>query len=67
MRWFFYAIITGMKIKKRLSMAQQKRHALLNAGITPSAYGQRKASIPMTSVKQKSRTRKLKHRHRVVE
>jgi hypothetical protein len=56
-----------MKIKKRLSMAQQKRHALINAGITPSAYGQRKASIPMTSVKQKSSTRKLKHRHRVVE
>jgi hypothetical protein len=52
-----------MNIKKRLSLAQMKRQALINAGITPSAFGQKKATQVVKSRKKALNTRGHKHRH----
>jgi hypothetical protein len=52
-----------MNIKKRLSLAQMKRQALINAGITPSAFGQKKATQVVKSRKKALATRGQKHRH----
>jgi hypothetical protein len=51
-----------MNIKKRLSLAQIKRQALLVAGIPPSGYGKKKATSVMSNRKKKLNTRKQKHK-----
>jgi hypothetical protein len=53
-----------MNIKKRLSLAQIKRQALLKAGIAPSSYGEKKLTQVVVSKKKKSASRKQKHKHR---
>jgi hypothetical protein len=53
-----------MNIKKRLSLAQVKRQALINAGITPSAFGQKKATQVVKSHKRRLTTRGQKHPHK---
>ncbi len=53
-----------MNIKKRLSRAQIKRQALISAGITPNAYGHKKATQVIKSRKKSLMTRGHKHRHR---
>jgi hypothetical protein len=50
-----------MNIKKRLSLAQIKRQALLQAGILPSGYGKKKSTTVMGNKKKKLNTRKEKH------
>jgi hypothetical protein len=52
-----------MNIKKRLSLAQMKRQALINAGISPNAFGQKKATQVVKSRKKALTTRGHKHRH----
>jgi hypothetical protein len=52
-----------MNIKKRLSLSQMKRQALINAGITPSTFGQKKATQVIKSRKKALATRGQKHRH----
>jgi hypothetical protein len=54
-----------MNIKKRLSLAQIKRHALLTAGISPNAYGQKKSTKVIKSRKDVLITRGQKHRHQI--
>jgi hypothetical protein len=53
-----------MNIKKRLSLAQMKRQALLKAGIAPSAYGEKKLTQVVMSKKRKSASRQQKHKLR---
>ena len=53
-----------MNIKKRLSLAQMKRQALLKAGIVPSAYGEKKLTQVVMSKKRKSASRQQKHKLR---
>jgi hypothetical protein len=50
-----------MNIKKRLSLAQIKRQALLHAGIHPSGYGKKKSTTVMANKKKKLNTRKEKY------
>ena len=52
-----------MNIKKRLSLAQVKRQALITAGITPNAYGQKKATQVIKNRKKTLMTRRQKHRY----
>jgi hypothetical protein len=52
-----------MNIKKRLSLAQIKRQALLMAGVPPKMYGQKKATQVVKSRKKALATRGHKHRH----
>jgi hypothetical protein len=52
-----------MNIKKRLSLAQIKRQALLMAGVPPKSYGQKKATQVVKSRKKALATRGHKHRH----
>jgi hypothetical protein len=52
-----------MNIKKRLSLAQMKRQALINAGISPNAFGHKKATQVVKSRKKALTTRGHKHRH----
>jgi hypothetical protein len=52
-----------MNIKKRLSLAQIKRQALLMAGVSPKSYGQKKATQVVKSRKRALATRGQKHRH----
>jgi hypothetical protein len=52
-----------MNIKKRLSISQIKRHALLTAGISPNAYGQKKSTKLIKSRKNALVTRGQKHKH----
>jgi hypothetical protein len=52
-----------MNIKKRLSLAQMKRQALINAGISPNAFGQKKVTQVVKSRKKALTTRGYKHRH----
>ncbi len=52
-----------MNIKKRLSISQIKRHALLTAGIPPNAYGQKKSTKLIKSRKNALVTRGQKHKH----
>ena len=51
-----------MNIKKRLSLAQIKRQALLVAGIAPSGYGKKKSTMVMSNKKKKLNTRKQKYK-----
>jgi len=51
-----------MNIKKRLSLAQIKRQALLTAGIPPSHYGKKKSTTIMSNRKKNINTRKQKHK-----
>ncbi len=51
-----------MNIKKRLSLAQIKRQALLVAGIPPSGYGKKKSTMVMGNRKKKLNTRQQKHK-----
>mgnify|MGYP003704789903 CR=1 FL=1 len=64
-RWFFifhkYEYSSVMNIKKRLSLAQIKRQALLHAGIRPSGYGKKKSTTVMANKKKKLNTRKEKY------
>jgi hypothetical protein len=53
-----------MNIKKRLSLAQIKRQALLMAGVTLKMYGKKKATQVFKSRKKALATRGQKHRHR---
>jgi len=52
-----------MNIKKRLSLAQIKRQALLMAGVPPKSYGKKKATQVVKSRKKALVTRGQKHRH----
>jgi hypothetical protein len=52
-----------MNIKKRLSLAQIKRQALLMAGVPPKMYGQKKATQVVKSRKKALTTRGHKHRY----
>jgi hypothetical protein len=52
-----------MNIKKRLSLAQIKRQALLMAGVSPKIYGKKKATQVVRSRKRALATRGQKHRH----
>jgi hypothetical protein len=52
-----------MNIKKRLSLAQVKRQALLMAGVSPKIYGQKKATQVVKNRKKALATRGQKHRH----
>ena len=52
-----------MNIKKRLSLAQIKRQALLMAGVPPKMYGQKKATQVVKSRKKALATRGHKHRN----
>jgi hypothetical protein len=52
-----------MNIKKRLSLAQIKRQALMHAGIAPSSYGAKKLTQVVKSKKRKLVSRKQKHKH----
>ena len=52
-----------MNIKKRLSLAQIKRQALLMAGVPPKSYGKKKATQAVKSRKKALTTRGQKHRH----
>ncbi len=52
-----------MNIKKRLSLAQIKRQALMNAGTAPSSYGTKKLTQVVKSKKRKLVSRKQKHKH----
>jgi hypothetical protein len=52
-----------MNIKKRLSLAQIKRQALLMAGVPPKSYGKKKATQVVKSRKKALTTRGHKHRH----
>jgi hypothetical protein len=52
-----------MNIKKRLSLAQIKRQALLMAGVPPKSYGKKKATQVVKSRKKALATRGHKHRH----
>jgi hypothetical protein len=52
-----------MNIKKRLSLAQIKRQALLMAGVPPKSYGKKKATQVVKSRKKALTTRGQKHRH----
>jgi hypothetical protein len=52
-----------MNIKKRLSLAQIKRQALLLAGVPPKIYGKKKATQVVKSRKRALATRGQKHRH----
>jgi hypothetical protein len=52
-----------MNIKKRLSLAQIKRQALLKAGIVPSSYGSKKLTQVVVSKKRKLESRKQKHKY----
>ncbi len=52
-----------MNIKKRLSLAQIKRHALITAGITPNAYGHKEATQVIKNRRKTLMTRGHKHRH----
>lgn len=52
-----------MNIKKRLTLAQIKRQALLKAGIAPSSYGSKKLTQVVASKKKKLDSRKQKHKH----
>jgi len=54
-----------MNIKKRLTITQIKRHALLTAGISPNAYGQKKSTKVIKSRKDALLTRGQKHKHQV--
>jgi hypothetical protein len=54
-----------MNIKKRLSISQIKRHALLTAGISPNAYGQKKSTKTMKNKKKRSMTRGYKHKNMI--
>jgi hypothetical protein len=54
-----------MNIKKRLTITQIKRHALLTAGISPNAYGQKKSTKVIKSRKDVLLTRGQKHKHQV--
>jgi hypothetical protein len=56
-------MILFMNIKKRLSLAQIKRQALMNAGIAPSSYGTKKLTQVVKSKKRKLVSRKQKHKH----
>ena len=51
-----------MNIRKRLSLAQIKRQALIAAGISPSGYGNKKLTTVMSNRKKKLNTRKQKHK-----
>jgi hypothetical protein len=51
-----------MQVKKRLSLAQSKRHALFLAGISPSHYGRKKSTQVISNKKKKLNTRKEKYR-----
>ena len=51
-----------MQIKKRLSLAQSKRHALFLEGISPSRYGMKKATQVVGNKKKNLNSRKQKHR-----
>ena len=55
-------MIFHMQIKKRLSLAQSKRHALFLAGISPSQYGMKKSTQTIRNKKKSLNTRKQKHR-----
>jgi len=52
-----------MNIKKRLTLAQIKRQALLMAGVPPKSYGKKKATQVVKSRKKALTTRGQKHRH----
>jgi hypothetical protein len=52
-----------MNIKKRLSLAQIKRQALMNAGIAPSSYGTKKLTQVVGNKKKKLASRKQKYKH----
>ncbi|NBV01081.1 MAG: hypothetical protein EBS31_06540 [Burkholderiaceae bacterium] len=52
-----------MNISKRLTQAQIKRQALLEAGIQPKSYGKKKASQVMRSKKKQLASRKQKHKN----
>ena len=52
-----------MNIKKRLTLAQIKRQALLLAGVPPKSYGKKKATQVVKSRKKALVTRGHKHRH----
>jgi hypothetical protein len=52
-----------MNIKKRLSLTQIKRQALLMAGVPPKSYGQKKATQVVKSQKKALATRGQKHRY----
>jgi hypothetical protein len=56
-------MILDMNIKKRLSLAQMKRQALMKAGIAPSSYGEKKRTQVVLSKKTKASSRKQKHKH----
>jgi hypothetical protein len=56
-------MICFMNIKKRLSLAQIKRQALMHAGIVPSSYGTKKLTQVVQSKKKKLVSRKQKHKH----
>ncbi|MFM1869279.1 MAG: hypothetical protein RLY99_23 [Pseudomonadota bacterium] len=60
---FFIEYDDSMNIKKRLSLAQVKRQALITAGITPNAYGQKKATQVIKNRKKTLMTRGQKHRY----
>jgi hypothetical protein len=52
-----------MNIKKRLTLAQIKRQALLMAGVPPKSYGKKKATQVVKRRKKALTTRGQKHRH----
>ncbi len=52
-----------MNISKRLTQAQIKRQALLEAGIQPKSYGKKKTSQVMRSKKKQLASRKQKHKN----
>jgi hypothetical protein len=52
-----------MNIKKRLTLAQIKRQALLMAGVPPKSYGKKKATQVVKSRKRALTTRGHKHRY----
>ena len=54
-----------MNIKKRLTISQIKRHALLTAGISPNVYGQKKSTKLIKSRKTALVTRGQKHKHQI--
>jgi hypothetical protein len=56
-------MILDMNIKKRLSLSQMKRQALMKAGIAPSSYGEKKRTQVVLSKKTKASSRKQKHKH----
>jgi hypothetical protein len=51
-----------MNVKKRLSLTQIKRQALINAGISPNIFGLKKTTKLIKSRKKSLATRGQKHR-----